>query len=92
MSYKLEFAKQADEDLLAIKRSGNKNSLNKAIKLLYELEQHPKTGTGKPEVLKGYDGTIYSRHVNHTDRLVYQILEEDKVVRIIQVLNHYQDK
>ncbi len=63
---------------MLIKHNGNKNNLKKVIRLIEELEEHPQTGMGKPEILKGFDGTIYSRRLNYTDRIVYQVIEEEK--------------
>ncbi|TLU88453.1 MAG: hypothetical protein FDX21_00055 [Chlorobium sp.] len=33
-------------------------------KILLELEEHPATGTGKPEVLKGEFAGLWSRRLN----------------------------
>ena len=49
--YTLEFAPQALEDLSKLKKS-EPAAFKKAGKLLVELQEHPKTGTGKPEVGK----------------------------------------
>lgn len=46
--YKLVFAPQAIEDLSILKKS-EPAAFKKAGKLLVELQEHPKTGTGKPE-------------------------------------------
>ena len=48
--YTLDFAPQALEDLAKLKRS-EPAAFKKAGKLLNELREHPKTGTGKPEAL-----------------------------------------
>ena len=48
--YKLVFAPQAIEDLSILKKS-EPAAFKKAGKLLVELQEHPKTGTGKPEPL-----------------------------------------
>lgn len=52
MGYQLNFTNKAKEDIAAHKKSGNKAVLNKLLKLLEELTEHPFTGTGKPEALK----------------------------------------
>lgn len=57
-----------------------------------ELHEHPKTGIGHPEALKGVGGNVYSREINKKDRLVYEIYEEKIVVYIISVKGHYNDK
>lgn len=57
-----------------------------------ELHEHPKTGIGHPEALKGVGGNVYSREINKKYRLVYEIYEEKIVVYIISVEGHYNDK
>ena len=54
MTYNLQLLPEAIEDLAYWKRSGQKKVLKKIVALLEELNVHPpKTGTGKPEALKG---------------------------------------
>ena len=70
--YMLEFTEQAIDDLRLLKRS-EPSAYKKAQKLLSELMEHPRTGTGKPE-MKKYDlAGLYSRLISQKHRLVYQI-------------------
>ena len=48
MSYTIELTIDAIKDIEKIKKSGDKKVLLKIDKLLDELREHPKTGTGKP--------------------------------------------
>lgn len=50
--YSLVFAPQALDDLSKLRKS-EPAAFKKAGKLLAELQEHPKTGTGKPEPLSG---------------------------------------
>ena len=52
MSYTLAFSKTALEDIEKHKKTGDKAVLKKIENLLNELMEHPKTGTGQPEMLK----------------------------------------
>jgi len=52
MIYELIFSTQAKEDLSKLKKS-EPQAFKKASKLLLELVEHPTTGSGKPEMLKG---------------------------------------
>ena len=54
------------------------------------LKAHPKTGTGKVEPLKGYDGTVYSRRITHGHRLVYKIYDDVVEVLILSAFGHYE--
>ncbi len=90
--YRLEFSKKADEGILLLKKSGDKQVLKKLDTLLGEVTVHPETGTGKPERLKHKDGNKWSRRITDKHRLIYEIFEHLVVVEIIQVYGHYGDK
>ena len=64
----------------------------KAVKLLEELQEHPQTGTGKPEQLKGDRAGQWSRRITDRHRLVYEIEEEQVMVLILSSYGHYDDK
>lgn len=64
MSYVLRFTSNALHDIQLHKKSGNKVVLRKIEVLLNELREHPKTGTGKPELLKDDLKGYYSRRIN----------------------------
>ena len=51
-------------------------AVSKLSKLLDEVREHPRTGTGQVEQLKGYDGSVYSRRITKEHRLVYKIYDE----------------
>ncbi|MEA5260363.1 Txe/YoeB family addiction module toxin [Arcicella aquatica] len=89
MSYRIDFTKQAQNDIDFHKKSGNKAVIKKLLTLLEELAEHPFTGTGKPEPLK-YDLVgLWSRRINHEHRLVYEVVG-DTIVIIIASKGHYQ--
>ena len=90
--YIVQLSKQALRDLKAIKKSGRKLDMEKVQTFLIELEDHPRTGAGKPEQLKYYSGEVWSRELNKKDRFVYEIFEEEVSVTLIQSLGHYNDK
>ena len=90
-TYTLEFEEQALKDIQALKKS-EKTVYNKLLKLLDELSEHPKTGTGKPEVLKFGLSGLYSRRITQKHRLIYSVDDKKIIVIIISVLGHYKDK
>lgn len=92
MSYELEFTDIALSDIEKHKKSGDKVVLRKLEKLLNELREHPKTGTGQPEILKHDLHGLYSRRINKKHRLVYSIEEEKIVVLVVSAHSHYGDK
>ena len=92
MSYNLDFTDLALSDIEKHKKSGDKVVLRKIEKLLTELQEHPKTGTGQPEILKYDLQGVYSRRINKKHRLVYNIQDERVTVLVISAYSHYRDK
>ena len=68
--YRIKFSDKSKIDLAKLKKSEPK-ALKKAVSLLKELRQHPKTGTGKLEKLKGNRANQWSRRITEKHRLVY---------------------
>ncbi len=89
MSYRLDFTKQAQDDIDFHKKSGNKAVIKKLLTLLEELAEHPFTGTGKPEALKYDLAGLWSRRINHEHRLVYEVVG-NTIVIIVASRGHYQ--
>lgn len=89
--YNLDFTDQAVKDLKSLKKSENL-AFKKVEKLLQELAEHPRTGTGKPEVLKHNSSGLYSRRITQKHRLVYQIIEQNVTVLVLSASGHYGDK
>lgn len=91
--YALNFSKGFSEDLIKIRRSGQKKSLEKIDSFLDELELHPCTGTGQVEPLKGYgERNVYSRRIDKKHRLIYEVFEEEKRVELLSAYGHYDEK
>lgn len=89
--YIVEIKPQAQEDLKVLSKSEPK-AYQKALSLIAELYDHPQTGTGKPEQLKGGGGTLWSRRITKKHRLVYEILETIVHVDVLSAYGHYDDK
>ena len=85
--YKLVFTKQAQKDAKKIGSSGLKS---KAQKLLNLLEDDPMKHYPPYEKLLGDLSGAYSRRINIQHRLVYQVLEEKKIVKVIRMWTHYE--
>ncbi len=88
--YKIIFSEDAKKGLkLLYKKSPQ--SIKKLTSLINELEQHPRTGTGKLEMLKYLHGKeIWSRRINREHRLVYSIDDNIITVIVISVFGHYE--
>lgn len=91
MSYSIDFSVDARRVIKKWKKS-NPSAFKKLYRLLPELEQHPRTGTGHPEPLKGGKDITYSRRLTAHDRIVYDIYDDIVTVLIIEAEGHYDDK
>lgn len=91
MKYQIAFSKKSVETIANYKKT-NIAAYKKVIKLIEELKEHPRTGTGHPEALVGGNGITYSRSINKKDRLVYDIYDQMVTVLIISAKGHYNEK
>lgn len=91
MEYFIDYTEKAIKGLLRLRDSEPK-AYAKAQKLIEELRLHPKTGTGKPEQLKGDRAGQWSRRISNRHRMVYIINDTDVVVLILTTIGHYDDK
>lgn len=90
MSYIVNLSQQALVDSDRLERDEPKAFL-KFQAFLIELAEHPKTGTGHPEALKGTTD-CWSRRISKKHRLIYRIYETEVVVLVISAYGHYGDK
>ena len=89
--YTIIYSTKAEEDLRKLKKS-EPIAFQKAVRLLNELVDHPKVGTGHPEPLKGKPEGRWSRQITKKHRLVYRIYELKVYVEVLTVYGHYDDK
>jgi len=86
VSWKLFYTKQAQKDAHKLAASGLKN---KARALLSILARDPYQNPPPFEKLVGDLSGAYSRRINIQHRLVYQILEKKKAVKVLRLWTHY---
>ena len=91
MAYVIDYTDEAIADLIRLRDSEPK-AYAKAQTLIDELKEHPKTGTGKPEQLKGDRSGQWSRRISKKHRLIYHIYDTEVVVLVIAAYGHYGDK
>ncbi len=91
MRYEVIISPNAKTNLKELKRN-DFAAFKKARKLIEELYEHPKTGTGKPERLKGNRSGQWSRRISKKHRLVYSINDDIIEVYVISAYGHYDDK
>lgn len=92
MNYKLVLLPEAERHLEEWKKSGKKKILKKIADLFSELREHPTTGTGQVEQLKGNLSGFWSRRIDKGARMIYSIEEEKVIVNVVSLKGHYGDK
>ncbi len=90
--YEVIVTPEAKEGLMKHQKSGNKKLVLKIFTLLDELATQPRSGTGKPEQLKGRDVETWSRRADSKHRVVYEIRENILLVDVVSTHGHYGDK
>ena len=86
VTYKILYSKLALKDA---KKLSNARLDAKAKKLLEILKQNPFQKPPPFEKLVGNLNGAYSRRINIQHRIVYEVREEDKVVRVLRMWTHY---
>jgi len=84
--YRILLTKQAHKQLSLIK---SRNLVNKLRKLIFIIQENPYQNPPPYEKLIGFK-CVYSRRINVKHRLVYEILETEKTVKILSVWSHYE--
>ena len=85
--WRIVFTKQAQKDAKKLASGGLRP---KAEKLLDILRETPYQTPPPFEKLLGDLSGAYSRRINIQHRLVYQVLAEEKVVKVIRMWTHYE--
>lgn len=85
--WKLLFTKQAQKDARKISESGLRPKVEKLLEIVKENPlQHPPSYEKLTGDLKG----LFSRRINLQHRLVYQVYEKEKTVKVIRMWTHYE--
>jgi toxin YoeB len=91
MSYRVDYTTEADETIAKYKKS-NPIAYKKFLRLLKEITEHPREGTGHPKPLVNGNDIKYSRRISGNDRIIYNIYDDTVIVLIVSVGGHYDDK
>lgn len=87
MTWKLVYSKQAQKDAKKLASSGLKL---KAQELLALIAEDPYRKPPPFEKLVGDLSGAYSRRINIQRRLVYQVLDDDQVIKVLRLWSHYE--
>ena len=89
--YDITYTQDALTDLKRLQKNEPK-VYQKARRFIEELREHPKSGIGHPEPLKGKPEGRWSRELTKKHRLVYRIFDEEVLVLVLSSYGHYDDK
>ena len=87
MSWQIVFAKHAQKDAHKLAASGLKP---KAQELLTVLQSNPFQNPPPYEKLVGDLGGAYSRRINIQHRLVYEVLPDENLIKVLRMWSHYE--
>jgi Txe/YoeB family toxin of toxin-antitoxin system len=86
VEYQIVYYKKCLKDIEKLKAS---KLDEKAKGLIDMLRKNPYKNPPPFEKLAGDLKGAYSRRINHQHRLVYQVIDDQKIVRIISMWSHY---
>ena len=87
MSWQVVFTRQATKDARKLAAVGLRPNVEQLIDLLRADPFQTPLQSEKPV---GDLAGAYTRRINIQHRLVYQVLEEDRVVKVIRMWTHYE--
>lgn len=87
VSWRVLYSKHAQKDAKKLAVAGLKD---KAKELLAVLAADPFQNPPPYEKLVGDLAGTYSRRINIQHRLVYEVFEEERVVRVLRMWSHYE--
>lgn len=87
MKWRVVFTRQAQKDAKKLAATGLRS---RTKRLLNILRENPYQTPPPFEKLVGDLAGAYSRRINIQHRLVYEILDKDKVVKVIRMWTHYE--
>jgi toxin YoeB len=87
VSWSVVYSRHAQKDAKKIAQS---NLKKRVLELISVLEQDPWQNPPPYEKLVGDLEGAFSRRINIQHRLVYQVLDEERVVKVLRMWTHYE--
>ena len=85
--YELIYTRQAQKDAKKLAQSGLKRNASKILEI---IKEDPFQSSPSYEKLLGDLAGAYSRRINIQHRIVYQVHEKEKIVKVIRMWTHYK--
>lgn len=86
--YKIEYHKKALKDISKLKQSKLESKAKQLVEL---IKENPYQNPPPYEKLLGDLNELYSRRINIQHRLVYKVIEDKNLVRILSLWSHYEE-
>lgn len=83
--WRVKLTKQANKDAKKLNSAGLKSQTEALLIILRENPYQPPY-----EKLRGNLSSYYSRRINKQHRLIYQILSEEKIIKVLRMWSHYE--
>ena len=83
--WKVILTKQANKDARKLTAAGLKAQTETLLAILAENPYQPPS-----EKLKGDLSGYYSRRINIQHRLIYQIMPDERIVKVLRMWSHYE--
>lgn len=83
--WKVVLTKQANKDAKKLTAAGLKAQTETLLGILAENPYQPPS-----EKLKGDLSSYYSRRINIQHRLIYQIIPDERIVKVLRMWSHYE--
>ncbi len=87
VGWQLVFTKQAQKDAKKIAHSGLKPQAERPLEI---IKENPFKNPPPYEKLVGDLLGAYSRRINIQHRLIYQVIEDIKTIKVIRMWTHYE--
>jgi toxin YoeB len=87
VKWELAYSKQALKDAKKVKAAGLKPKVEELLALIAENPYQNPPGFEK---LVGDLARAYSRRINIHNRLVYEVFDNERVVRVLRMWTHYE--
>ncbi|MBQ9389346.1 MAG: Txe/YoeB family addiction module toxin [Synergistaceae bacterium] len=85
--YRITYSRKALKDIPKLKSAG----LDRKAKALIDvIRENPLQNPPSYEKLSGVLQNLYSRRINIQHRLVYEVIEDEKLIKILSIWSHYE--
>lgn len=87
VKWRLKYTRQVTSDSLKLKQVGQKEKTQRLLDII--AEDPYKTPTNFEKLL-GFQN-VYSRRINIQHRLVYEVIKEERIIKVLSLWGHYED-